>query len=246
MGSMFTGAPGTPDRDVLGLTTQAWVRRVLEFAMPPGIAVGVCVISDPRHEASLWPEERVYVRNANPPRCAEFAAGRAAAREAMALGGLAAQPIRVDEDGAPVWPAGVVGSLAHTGNVAVALVGSSSTFTAIGIDVETPCAVPRRLWADIFTASEQVALGELAAERRDKAATLMFSAKEAFFKFQFPRTRQRLDFADIEVCLDRWENRQPMPFTCRVAVPLTLAMQTGTKWEGSGFLGPAVVTALIR
>lgn len=88
---------------------------------------------DSRHLASLHPEERKLVAHARDKRLAEFATGRALLRELLD----SPAPIARAAHGAPDWPEGIVGSLAHDHTHAVAVIASAAEYRAIGIDVES-------------------------------------------------------------------------------------------------------------
>lgn len=102
-------------------------------------------------------------------------------------------------DGAPCWPAGVLGSITHDAHGALALLAYRSDYRWLGIDVEPlldeagceavrhACLTPReRRW--------------LAAARRPAAeATLRFSAKEAYYKAVHPVLGGPMGFLDVEL-----------------------------------------------
>lgn len=134
---------------------------------------------------ALFPEERVAVARAIPARVAEFAGGRLAARAAMARLGLSPCAIPARPDRAPHWPEGVVGSISHAGPVCLAVVGRSVEWEMIGVDLEPDHPLPRDLVAEIATRDE---LARLAPLPETRAATRIFSAKEAAYKAQFPLT----------------------------------------------------------
>ena len=56
----------------------------------------------------------------------------------------------------------------------------------------------------------------------DRAATLIFSAKEAFYKCQFPLVQERLDFQDASVAVDSWGAGQGV-FEIRANRPMAVA-----------------------
>jgi len=87
---------------------------------------------DAQHVASLHADELALVTTARDVRRAEFATGRALLRRMLQT----TAPIGRATNGAPVWPAGVVGSLAHDRHQAVAAIGPSDQYSAIGIDIE--------------------------------------------------------------------------------------------------------------
>src|SRR5438067_555135 len=66
----------------------------------------------------------------------EFAAGRWCAREALRVcaADLAESVIEIGAQREPCWPAGVVGSIAHTNGYAAAAVARSADVIGLGID----------------------------------------------------------------------------------------------------------------
>jgi 4'-phosphopantetheinyl transferase EntD len=136
---------------------------------------------------------------AAPGRAAEFAAGRLCARRAAARFGFDGQAIGAQADGRPRWPAGLTGSITHTGGFAAAAIGERGRFRAIGIDAERVGGVPRTLWGQLFRPAETAWLEGLPESLQDRVGTLMFSAKEAFYKCQYEVTGQWLEFRDVVV-----------------------------------------------
>ena len=101
-------------------------------------------------------------------------------------------------DRSPRWPTGYVGSISHSRNWIVAAAAQACDFASIGIDSE-PITTPEQaalLKQDIGHATEWQLL-----ERMDLslpvAFTLLFSAKEAFYKCWYPLKQRFLDFTDV-------------------------------------------------
>ena len=86
----------------------------------------------PTHVAALHADERALVAKAHGQRLTEFASGRALLHQLL----NSSAPIMRAANGAPMWPDGVVGSLAHDRSRVVAVVGSTASYRAIGIDIE--------------------------------------------------------------------------------------------------------------
>jgi 4'-phosphopantetheinyl transferase EntD len=99
--------------------------------------------------------------------------------------------------GAPVWPSGIVGSMAHDDEVAVAAVVRSGRIHSLGIDIEPANALPRELVPIVATAAERVRYSAAVLESR-----ILFCAKEAVFKALHPLCGLFFDFHDIEIDLD--------------------------------------------
>jgi 4'-phosphopantetheinyl transferase EntD len=152
----------------------------------------------------LKPEEARSVQRAVPKRVHEFAAGRQCARHALAELGLVDVAIPVAEDRQPVWPPGVVGSITHTAGLCAAVVAAGTHLAAIGIDTELSHAAKPELWPTICVAEERAWVDALQPRERAAAVTLLFSAKEAFYKCQYPLTGDRLSFSDLCVTVLAW------------------------------------------
>ncbi|MCF7838204.1 MAG: 4'-phosphopantetheinyl transferase superfamily protein, partial [Candidatus Marinimicrobia bacterium] len=108
-----------------------------------------------------------------------------------------------DGDGGPVWPAGYLGSIAHTRAWAVAIAGATDRWRALGIDIEDWRRLQRPGLAQrILTPEELAAWRNLPAERQTRQLALIFSAKEALFKAWHPTLRQPLALRDVALRAD--------------------------------------------
>jgi 4'-phosphopantetheinyl transferase EntD len=141
----------------------------------------------------LFPEEQRAVAHAVSSRRADFAAGRSAARKAIAQLGLPPVAIAVGPRREPVWPPGVVGSISHASGWAIAAVARADAPGAprgLGIDVEVHAPLAPELEPLVLTAGDQ--LGH--------ATTLLaFSAKESVYKALFPTLGWLLEFSDVAI-----------------------------------------------
>lgn len=153
-------------------------------------------------ETLVYPEELAHVKRAVERRRAEFCTARVLAREALAELGTAAGALVPGPDRAPVWPAGVVGSISHTSERCLVVVGSAGALRGLGIDIERACAVETELWPTICTEAELAWVEAAPVAERNGRATILFSAKEAFYKCQYPVTGTFLDFRDVELQVD--------------------------------------------
>jgi 4'-phosphopantetheinyl transferase EntD len=151
------------------------------------------------------PLEAEQVGQALPGRRREFAAGRHCARRALARLGVGDFALLNGPDRAPRWPPGIVGAITHTGQGAGGfcgvVLGQQAEVTAVGLDAERGTLAPD-LWRAVLTASERRGLEALAKEDRGRAALLAFSAKECFYKAQFPLTRRFLELGEVEVAVE--------------------------------------------
>jgi 4'-phosphopantetheinyl transferase EntD len=151
----------------------------------------------PQAVAELLPEERNALSpQANERRILQFALGRKAAHLALSAAGIApAALLRVDKtavQSAPKWPVGVVGSIAHSNQSAVAAVAPNSALRAIGIDIETITSSTVEILPRIASPEEQAWV-----KGHGQRATLLFSAKEAIFKALNPLHGMGMGFRDV-------------------------------------------------
>jgi 4'-phosphopantetheinyl transferase EntD len=137
-------------------------------------------MEDVGQTVALFPQEEILVAKSADKRRREFALGRACARIALAPLGHGAAVIAKRKNGAPCWPAGVLGSITHAKGYAAALAGEARLFSGIGIDAERLGGVTRDLWPRLFDAAEREYLETV--DDGTCAATLFFSAKEACYK----------------------------------------------------------------
>lgn len=159
---------------------------------------GLAVL-DPRlpRPGQLFPVEEQAIAHAVPTRRDAFIAGRVAARSAMTDIGLTPAPIPMGPDRAPVWPAGVIGSISHCAALCVAVVARAGDIAALGIDVEKATPLARDLWNEILRPEERAWLERQPAADRGLHAKEIFSAKEAIYKAIYPQERRILEFHEI-------------------------------------------------
>lgn len=170
---------------------------LLRPLLPAAVAVAE-VIGD--RGVTPMPAGAPSPERATPARIAEFAAGRWCAQQALGALGVPVLPVPVGEHREPVWPAGVVGSITHSGAYRAAAVALTTALTTLGVDVE---------WGDsLLPAVADVALTPAERSRFTAGSSLasalqlaVFSAKESVFKAWFPRTYVWLDFADVTIDL---------------------------------------------
>src|ERR1700712_1994321 len=114
--------------------------------------------------AGLLGDEAALVAGAGPARRASFTAGRRCARAALEAVGCPAQPILRAPLGAPLWPAGFTGSIAHHGRFAAALAqpaGAPGETFARDLVARPDLAVFARIAPQFASAAELGSLGIL-------------------------------------------------------------------------------------
>ncbi|MCC7440240.1 MAG: 4'-phosphopantetheinyl transferase superfamily protein [Bdellovibrionales bacterium] len=127
----------------------------------------------------------------------DFDAGRLCARRALERAGApmdAAIPRGADR--APVWPQGFVGSITHTDRLVAAAVAPSGAYSGLGIDVESWMSDPAAedVIPQIDFGHELTLLTRALPVSRARAATILFSAKEALYKALAPRAGRFFGF----------------------------------------------------
>lgn len=174
------------------------------------------------------PEEEACIERANGLRQQEFRAGRSCARKSMRKLGLPELPILANERRGPIWPSGVVGSISHTRAYCVAAVALDQEFRSLGLDIEEHNRLKSNLWRFVLTSTETQWIESLQPEDRIQMAGLIFSAKEAFYKYQYPLTGVWLGFQDVElsVFLDS------MTFTVTLLRGLSPELERGASFSG--------------
>lgn len=176
--------------------------------------------------------------HAVPKRQTEYRAGRFCAMRALEALGRAASAIGRGPAGEPLWPAGIVGSITHAGDVAWAAVAASTDAVSIGIDSERLGERPRidRLSAHVLLPREMRVGGDsLDAQQR---FTVVFSAKESIYKCLFPLVRVRFYFADVAIASVDVEQGT---FAAQVVRPLGRGFDAGRRLAGRLSIGDGYV-----
>jgi 4'-phosphopantetheinyl transferase EntD len=155
-------------------------------------------------EGLLTESEAQVISHCAPKRIGDFAAGRLCARVAMAEFGVLDYSLLPGADRQPLWPEGLCGSITHTEGYSAAVVTRRLSFRALGVDCERIAAVHAELWPRILGEAERSCLRQLPQPLQATAAALMFAAKEAFYKCQYPLTAEWLEFEDIHIESADW------------------------------------------
>jgi 4'-phosphopantetheinyl transferase EntD len=175
----------------------ATLSPALSKLFPAGVVAAD--LRDPGDAELLLPAEARYLGRAAPKRVREFAAGRLCARRALAEFGIVDFAIEVADDRQPVWPASMVGSITHTAGFCAAVVAERGLVGTLGMDSEVVGDVNPEIWSRVCVPVERAWLLALPASQQPAAITLIFSAKEAFYKCQYPVVHEPLDFQDVRV-----------------------------------------------
>ena len=171
------------------------LQRSIDALAVPGIVIGCRTIA-PGDELALWPAElNAFATSVEKVKRASGAA-RVVARCLMERLGQVQQAVPKDTAGAPIWPAGLVGSLAHTSQVAVAALARRADFSSLGIDVEPAQPLEANLLNLVATQSERKIIA-----KDPNGGRLLFAIKEAVYKAAYPLDRTFLEHHDVVVSL---------------------------------------------
>jgi enterobactin synthetase component D len=193
-------------------------------------------------------------------RRAEFYYGRLCARSALAVIGSPGQ-VGTGAQREPRWPGNVVGSISHSDTIAAAAVAPAADCGGVGIDLAERIAAAgvAELIGIVVSKREHSYLASLGAQQDIALClTLVFSAKETFFKAVYNLVREYFDFDAIEVieidfgaALLRFEFRQTLcagiqaggrcaiPFVLLDQHVLTVFQFSGSSPACAGPPGPA-------
>ena len=202
----------------------------------------------PVGDDALLPQEGDLVDGASAQRRAEVAAGRHCARLALAAldPGLGRMPVLADPRGAPLWPAGTVGSITHcagwTGAVAARSRGSrlGRGIRALGLDAEPIVPLPTGVLDVVASAAERAAVARLGGERPGIPwDTLLFSAKEATYKAWYPLAGTVVGHDAVRVELSAAGS-----FTAVATADDASGREVAHRVRGRWVLGPRVLVVL--
>lgn len=168
----------------------------------PAVVSAVEAFGDVDGPFDFADEERL-VAGAVEQRRREFVTARRCAHEALRRMGITPVPIGSGADHAPIWPAGVVGSITHCAGYRAAAVARRSELASVGIDAEVNRPLPAGVGDAVLCPGERAQLDSLSRARRTlHADRLFFSCKEAVYKAWYPLTGCWLDFPDVDVVVD--------------------------------------------
>jgi len=188
------------------------VSELIRSIAEPSILIGHRLIIH-GDEGALRIEEAVCFPGAVSQVRRQAGAARIVARQLLSRLNYEHVAIAKTSSGAPLWPAGIVGSLAHDERVALAAVARKGDFLALGVDIEPAEELPEDLVEIIATDTERSRYGQSILRGRR-----LFAAKEAVYKAIFPIDQCFLDFHDIEVELQQQVARLSYGRTAAVRV----------------------------
>ena len=105
-----------------------------------------------------------------------------------------------DQNGAPLWPQGIVGSITHSTTHAAAAIAQDSRLRGLGIDMETVSRVSPAIANKILTTPELTTLQcHPDPTEKQRLLALFFSAKESIYKCLHPLLQCRIGFEDARI-----------------------------------------------
>ena len=179
------------------------------------------------HRDVLLDAEREECAGMGDARAAAFSSGRRVAREALRHLGVGDWPV-LRRGRLPCWPPRIVGAIAHSRSLALALVARAVRFRGVGADIETVNRVNARL------APRLLAQGEIESLPSPRWRTALFSAKEAVYKAVNPLIGEYLGFKDVEIALDgnmfRATTTRPCASSDAVAAGEGIVLESSSHW----------------
>ncbi|MFF5177342.1 4'-phosphopantetheinyl transferase [Micromonospora sp. NPDC000316] len=178
--------------------------------LPTTVAVAVAGPDDWAGEL-LAAEQACLGERAVQTRRRDFTAGRVCARRAMTSLGLPETAVPAAADRAPVWPAGVVGTITHTSGYCAAAAAHATDIRSVGMDAERHREINEGVRRLVLLPEEEENCSRLPADI--SWPVVYFSAKETVYKVWYPIVGSWLDFHDAHLTLDP----DAGTFTARIA-----------------------------
>jgi enterobactin synthetase component D len=142
------------------------------------------------------------IRTSGPGRQAEFLAGRMCAQAVLQVHGIDAWLVGIGAHRQPLWPENILGSITHSHGYAAAAACPGAGLFGIGIDIEAIVgAAAREALLQVVVSQREIACLRQAAGALDfdTLLTLVFSAKESFFKAAFAQLGRYIEFDVLEL-----------------------------------------------
>ena len=191
------------------------------FENPFPAEIGFSVIES--HEAAslrLHPDEEALLSPRSiEKRKRQFRMGRTAAHRALSQLGIDDLPLLRGSGGEPLWPVGVIGSISHAGDYALAAAAFTSRYPALGLDLEL---IPEKLEQDVasvISSPEELAWIRADPHQQLLRTIMVFSAKETLLKAFYPICRRSIVFSELSIA--------PAPEPQRLVARLDTALAPG-------------------
>lgn len=166
-----------------------------------------CITTDkPETSYIIHKDEYRLTKKMKGKRKPEFITGRWCAHKAIErLGHTYSDPILSGNDGEPIWPEFIAGSLSHSKKIYCAIVGNANDYVSIGIDVEDlDRRISERAFELIANNDERVWINNnlINDTQLSLFKLLIFSAKESLFKAVYPIVQKKFSFDTVSLILN--------------------------------------------
>lgn len=169
---------------------------MLNDKLPQGVVARFTTIGvNPK---SLFSEEKAICEDYEPRRLEEFSKGRYCAHQCLEVLNKQ-QAVGKRPDGSPIWPEGIIGSISHSQNLAGAMLSNKRTHASLGMDIEQIGRITPDLWPVLFGTYELKLIGDQPLELQNRFSTILYSLKEAFYKMQYPITKEGMESKDLQI-----------------------------------------------
>lgn len=183
------------------------------------------------------------LKNAVAKRKSEFLAGRYLASLALESMGKAHCNIPIGENRSPLWPAGVIGSISHSRNIAQCILSNDQYYQYLGLDIEHwIIETDANDISDSIVTNASEYLLIIPALPFNKAITLIFSAKESLFKAIYKEVGRYFEFSAAKIsAFDLTKNS----LTLTLTENLSLTMHSGKQFQCTYEITENTVTTLV-
>lgn len=137
-------------------------------------------------------------------RKASFLAGRLAVKNAFLDLDIRPENIKAGLHKQPIWPNNIVGSISHCNSYSIATLNNISSYIEENIGIDFQDIISQKdielIRNTVLTEPELNFLGmDEEGWNQEQIFTLIFSAKESYFKAMYPQVRQYFNFIDITI-----------------------------------------------
>lgn len=172
-----------------------------KYLLPSDVVTLHAEIQTKFEASDINEEEFDAVRHAVAGRQREYLTGRKLVRIGLKSLNISDFALIPNIDRSPRWPEPIVGSITHSSTICAIALGLRANYRGIGIDIQETGIVKSEIWP-LFCSSEDLNILESSAEQdRQSLASLIFSAKESYFKARFPLDSTWLDFRDLSIII---------------------------------------------
>ena len=160
-----------------------------------------------------------------------YRAGRYCAMRALEQLGLAGNCPSVNDNNAPAWPYGTVGSITHVMSLVSAAVASRRQCDGVGIDIEPITSLDRAHSLASRAATSPEVMGVMDGMKSDyaSAVALIVAAKHSLYKCLHPQVGRSFGYLDASI---EDVQRSTGRFRARLKVMLSPAWTGGTTVTG--------------